>query len=100
MLEYMIVHVLINVHMTAWKAILFHDNINMLLCMHVFVHVNRSISFELQRQRMIAALKENQPVCFLPFFKESLVEKRELDILKTLDEGEFSFSGLIPYVYY
>ena len=79
---------------------MFLDNIICINLLCMFIHVNRSISFELQRQRMIAALKENQPVCFLPFFKESLVEKRELDILKTLDEGEFSFSGLIPYVYY
>lgn len=49
--------------------------------------LSRDISFELQRQKMMAALKENAPVCFLPFFKDSLIDRREYDILSTLDQG-------------
>ena len=37
---------------------------------------------------MVTALKNNQPVCFLPFFKQSLVEKRAHELLLTLDQGE------------
>lgn len=48
---------------------------------------SRDIAFQLQQDRMVSALKNNQPVCFLPFFKHSLVEKREHELLATLDDG-------------
>ena len=47
----------------------------------------RDIAFQLQQDRMVASLKNNQPVCFLPFFKHSLVEGREHELLTTLDHG-------------
>ena len=37
---------------------------------------------------MVSALKNSQPVCFLSFFKQSLVEKRAHELLITLDHGE------------
>eukprot|EP00731_Ephydatia_muelleri_P020635 Em0013g362a len=46
----------------------------------------RNISFELQLEKMKRVLKENDPVCILRFFKDSLIEHREHDILRTLDE--------------
>ena len=43
--------------------------------------------FQLQLDKMVAALKKNDPVCFLPFFKQSLVEKRGQELFTTLDHG-------------
>lgn len=39
-------------------------------------------------------LRENQPVCFLPFFRDALIDKREHKILKTLDKGRGELSCL------
>ena len=50
--------------------------------------LHRDIAFQLQRDHMVSALKTNRPICFLPFFKQSLVEKRENELLVTLDHGE------------
>ena len=50
--------------------------------------LSRDIAFQLQQERMVKALKQNQPVCFLPFFKHSLVENRQFELLTTLDNGE------------
>ncbi len=50
--------------------------------------VDRSISFELQRQKMIQVLKENRPESFLSFLHHALLEKKELYILETLDQGK------------
>ena len=36
---------------------------------------------------MMAALRENEPVCLLPFLKSSLIEGKETLILETLDRG-------------
>ena len=46
----------------------------------------RNISFELQLEKMKRVLKNNEPTCILRFFKDSLIEHREHDILQTLDE--------------
>ncbi|CAI7999674.1 L-fucose kinase [Geodia barretti] len=45
----------------------------------------RDIAFQLQLDRMVAALKNNELVCFLSFFKQSLVENRQHDLFATLD---------------
>lgn len=45
----------------------------------------REIVFESQKGRMMAALRENEPVCLLPFLKSSLIEGKETLILETLD---------------
>lgn len=37
---------------------------------------------------MMESLQKNEPVCFLPFFKYSLIRNKEFEILKTLDEGK------------
>ena len=55
--------------------------------------LSRDISFELQRCRMMEALRQNQPVCFLPFFHHARVLGRGSDILKTLDEGGCTVAG-------
>ena len=47
----------------------------------------REIVFESQKGRMMAALRENEPVCLLPFLKSSLIEGKETLILETLDRG-------------
>lgn len=51
------------------------------------IDILRDISFELQRQKMVRVLKENQPESFLPFLCHALIENRQLRILETLDQG-------------
>lgn len=48
---------------------------------------HRNINFQLQKERVVNALKENATVCFLSFFKASLIEKRQYEILSMLDQG-------------
>ena len=50
--------------------------------------VCRDIAFQLQQDQMVAALKGKRNICFLPFFKECLVEKRQKELFQTLDHGE------------
>ena len=37
---------------------------------------------------MESALLNNEPTCFLPFFKESVVYGLEERVMQTLDDGE------------
>ena len=62
--------------------------------MYIVVHLLlfRDIAFQLQLDQMVDDLKNNEPVCFLPFFKQSLVEKRQQELIQTLDRGTSSVS--------
>ena len=44
------------------------------------------------------ALRHSKPICFLPFFHHARVERREFDILGTLDEG-WCAVGRFPWQY-
>lgn len=52
-----------------------------------FFFVYRDIKFQLQKEKVVNALKANVPTCFLSFFKASLIEKRQYDVLSMLDQG-------------
>lgn len=69
---------------SAWRVSL-ADILRCVDCGAEFTKM-RDISFELQRCRMMEALRLSQPVCLLPFFHHARVLQRGSDILRTLDE--------------
>jgi len=48
----------------------------------------RILSFEQQIRHMESALLNNEPVSFLPFFKQSVVYGLHNRIMQALDDGE------------
>ena len=52
---------------------------------------NRALSYEQRIRYMESALLNNEPVSFLPFFKQSVVYGLHNRIMQALDDGENFF---------
>ena len=83
------VHILISSFFTSILSPSLHYHVS-LVVYHLLLSLSycrRAISFELQRKKMMRVLKENQPVCLLPFFRDSVIENKVFDVLATLDQS-------------
>ena len=52
-------------------------------------YCDRILSFEQRIRHMESALLNNEPVSFLPFFKQSVVYGLSNRIMQALDDGEY-----------